>query len=108
VQSETGCFAFTGDTTNHDNFWNALNAHDKLDLLICEVAFPNSLEDLARRAGHYSPRLLAEDLAKLRHVPKICLSHPKPGQEAVILGECRESIPDRRMRMLRHNEEFSF
>lgn len=107
VECTTGCFAFTGDTTNHDNFWEVLNRYENLDLLICEVAFPNALEDLAKRAGHYSPDLLALDLVKLRHQPDIHISHTKPGKEDTIVNECRIAIPDRNIYRLNGGKQFT-
>ena len=107
VECATGCFAFTGDTTNHDNFWEVLNRYEKLDVLICEVAFPNELEDLAKRAGHYSPELLALDLVKLNHQPEIFISHTKPGKEDVIVNECRAVIPDRNIYRLNGGKQFA-
>ncbi len=107
VECASGSFAFTGDTTNHDNFWEVLNGHDALDLLICEVAFPNVLEDLAKRAGHYSPELLALDLVKLRHQPDIYISHTKPGKEDTIVDECRAAIPERKIHRLFGGTQFT-
>jgi cAMP phosphodiesterase len=107
VECASGCFAFTGDTTNHDNFWDVLNRYEVLNLLICEVAFPNELEDLARRAGHYSPRLLGQDLVKLRHQPEIYISHTKPGKEDMIVNECREVVPDRNIHRLFGGKRFT-
>ena len=40
VESETGSFAFSGDTSTNDTFWDALNKHDKLDLLFLSQHFP--------------------------------------------------------------------
>lgn len=97
VSSPTGAFAFSGDTTTNDNFWKVLNERERLDLLLVEAAFPNHDEDLSKRSGHYTPRLLAEDLKKLKHQPDICLTHAKPGMEDVILKECKEAIPDRNL-----------
>lgn len=84
--------AFTGDTTTNDTFWPALNELDRLDTLIVEAAFTNSDLNLSRQAGHYCPSTLAADLAKLKHQPKVYLSHHKPGAEAKILSECRQEI----------------
>ena len=97
VSCDTGSFAFSGDTTNNDNFWNVLNERDGLDLLLVEAAFANADEALSKRAGHYTPRLLAEDLKKLKHQPDICLTHAKPGMEDVIFNECQEAITDRNL-----------
>ena len=107
VASETGAFAFSGDTTTHDNFWQTLNQHDVLDLLIVEAAFANAELELSRKAGHYTPELLAADLKKLQHQPDIYISHTKPGQEDSIVAECRAAINDRPINRLFGGEEFT-
>ncbi len=97
VSCETGAFAFSGDTTTNDNFWNVLNGHDRLDLLLVEAAFANADIDLSKRSGHYTAELLAEDLKKLKHQPDIFITHNKPGHESVIMGECHQAITDRKI-----------
>jgi len=97
VEGETGAFAFSGDTTTNDNFWNVLNGHDRLDLLLVEAAFANADIDLSKRSGHYTADLLAEDLKKLKHQPDVYITHNKPGHESVIMGECRKAITDRKI-----------
>ena len=107
VQSSTGSFAFSGDTTTNDTLWNALNAHDSLDLLIVEAAFPDELEELSKLSKHYTPSLLAEDIKKLKHKPRVYISHPKPGQESVIIDECKVAIADREVLSLVGGEVFT-
>lgn len=92
VENAAGVFAFSGDTTSNDSFWDSLNQQDKLDVLIVETAFTNADVDLCRRAGHYCADLLADDLAKLKHKPKVYISHNKPGSEGQILSECEQAI----------------
>ena len=92
VQNGVGCFAFSGDTTSNDGFWEALNRHEKLDLLIVESAFPDQERELSIKARHYCPQLLANDLKKLRHRPALFLTHMKPGSEDAIVEQCREQI----------------
>jgi len=94
VSSPTATFAFSGDTTTNDHFWEVLNAGERLDLLVVEAAFSNAEEALCRIARHYCPRLLSADLCKLRHHPRIFLTHAKPGEEEQILEECRDSLGD--------------
>ena len=100
VQNGVGSFAFSGDTTSNDGFWDALNQHESLDLLIVESAFPDEDVDLSHKARHYCPQLLASDLKKLRHRPRLFLTHLKPGSEEVIVDQCRsqiESLPVQRL-----------
>jgi len=107
VQSPTGSFAFSGDTTTNDSMWAALNAHDSLDMFIVEAAFPNSLEELSKLSCHYTANMLAKDIKKLKHSPDIYISHPKPGQESTIFRECKEAIPDRKISPLIGGEVFN-
>jgi len=107
VESGGKAFAFSGDTTSNENLWASLNKHDSLDLLFIECAFANKDLKLARVAFHYYPSLLAEDLSKLKHHPQVCISHLKPGEEAVIMAECREAMPEWDLRQLRSGDVFT-
>lgn len=92
VEGDGKVFAFSGDTTSNDHFWDVLNRYQRLDLLVVECAFPDRELQLSRLARHYCPQLLAHDLAKLRHRPSIYLTHLKPGMEDQIFQECAEAI----------------
>lgn len=94
IESAGRVAAFSGDTTTNDSLWAALNDYPSVSALIVECAFPNQELDLCRKAQHYCPDLLAEDLGKLRHRPRLYLSHLKPGAEAQIERECRALIRD--------------
>ena len=107
VSDAGGSFAFSGDTTTNDTFWAALNAHPTLDMLIVEAAFADHNLKLSQLAKHYCPSLLAGDMQKLRHFPDIYITHRKPGEEDRILQECREQIPDRKLRALSGGEVFT-
>lgn len=89
IRQREKAFAFSGDTTSNETFWTGLNLREKLDVLIIEVAFPNSHLALSKAAYHYCPSLLADDIVKLEHKPKIYISHPKPGQEVEIAAELK-------------------
>jgi ribonuclease BN (tRNA processing enzyme) len=107
VAGPKGVFAFSGDTTTNETLWAALNKHAGLDLLIVEAAFPNSEEELSKAARHYTPNMLAADLRKLKHKPKIYISHPKPGQESVIFQECKAAMPGLDINPLSGGEVFN-
>jgi len=98
--------AFSGDTGTNDCFWDELNAQPGLDLLFVDTAFPNRQAWLAKLAKHYCPQTLVADLAKLQHRPQICISHLKPGEEAVIMAEIRVALPELVIRALVSGEVF--
>ncbi len=92
LQNGGKSFAFSGDTTSNDSFWQALNQHQDLDMLIVESAFADEDVELSRKAYHYCPQLLAEDLNKLNHRPQLYITHMKPGSEDRILEQCQQRI----------------
>ena len=106
VESQGKSFAFSGDTTSNNSFWAALNKHDNLDLLFIEAAFANKDAELAGLAFHYCSQTLAEDLVKLKHRPKVCVSHLKPGDEKRIMKECSKAMPDRKLHQLKSGDRF--
>lgn len=92
VQSSDAVFAYSGDTTTNDTLWQVLNRYPRLDFMVIESGFANHDIELAHLARHYCPSLLAEDLKKLTHNPKIGISHLKPGEETLIMDECRTAF----------------
>jgi len=97
-------FCFSGDTTTNDTIWEGLNARESLDLLIVECGFPDEREALSVLSRHYCPRLLAEDLAKLRHQPRLGITHLPPDAEDETWAECRQAIPKFDMFRLTHGD----
>lgn len=106
VACDDKSFAFSGDTSSNDTFWDALNKHDNLDMLIVESAFLNKDMELSIQAGHYCASLLADDIKKLRHNPDIYITHNKPGEEDEIIMECKEAISDRTIHRLVGGDSF--
>lgn len=106
VESAGKSFAFSGDTTSNENFWACLNKHDSLDLLFIESAFADEDIKLAKMAYHYCPQLLAQDLPKLEHKCKVCISHLKPGCESLIMQQCKTALPDWDIQQLKGGDIF--
>lgn len=106
VESGGKSFAFSGDTTSNDDFWSSLNKHDSLDMLFIESAYADEDLALAKVAFHYCPLLLAEDLSKLLHKPRICISHLKPGYEQQIMQQCKAALSDWDVHQLKSGDVF--
>ena len=108
MESPVGTFAFSGDTYATDKLWDALNRLERLDKLMIEVAFTNEDDELARVARHFTPALLGTELKKLKHKPKLYLTHHKPGCEAAIEKECKAALAGREYAHLRRGDVISF
>ncbi|HEX7028420.1 MAG TPA: 3',5'-cyclic-nucleotide phosphodiesterase [Gammaproteobacteria bacterium] len=107
VSTKTGSFAFSGDTSSNREMWEIVNDVEDLKLLIVECAFANKEQHLSELAKHYCPRYLAEDMAQLHPDVRVAITHLKPGNETMIMEECRSAIPDRELIQLRGGEVFT-
>jgi len=101
-----GSLAFSGDTRSTDRFWEVLNSHPGLDVLIVECAYADHEEVLSQIAGHHRPSTLAGDLRKLDHRPLLYITHQKPGQEAQIMRELSALVDGREPLMLERGQVF--
>lgn len=106
VENGTGSFAFSGDTTTNDTLWEALNRYDDLDMLVVECAFSNQERQLSEVARHYCPESLISDIAKLRHRPRVYISHLKPGEEEKIFQEICAGLEGFEVVRLRSEDKF--
>jgi len=83
---------FCGDTGPTEKVWQTLNELGGADHLFIEASYPNDNEVLALQSGHYTPALLAVDLEKLQHKPKVHIHHIKPGCEEIVIQECKDAF----------------
>ncbi len=107
VTQQASVFVYSGDTTTNDTLWQRLNELPRVDFMIIETAFSDSEIELARLARHYCPSLLADDLRKLKHSPRIGISHLKPGAENAIFQQCVDAVgPERPLCHLASDDHF--
>ncbi len=97
---------FSGDTESFDGLWQAVASSADLGDLIIEVSFTDDQEALARVSKHYSPRLLATDLAGLSPAVRVWLTHLKPGREAAIVDEVNRAATACRCQALTPDQVF--
>lgn len=84
----TGCWVFSGDTERNPAFWHRINQLN-VAMLVIETAFSNKEKDLAQKALHLSPMVLAKELDNIhkgRRYP-IYIMHTKPAETEQIMAE---------------------
>jgi ribonuclease BN (tRNA processing enzyme) len=106
LDSGVASLVFTGDTTSSDDLWRVVNRIDNLRYLIIETALSDGDRDLAVLSKHLCPSLLAEELKKLTAFPEIYITHLKPRESHLIMGEIAAQVRERRAHMLRNNQVF--
>ena len=88
--------AFSSDTAATEEFWQVVNNLPRVDALLVESSFPNSMARLAEVSGHLTPDALRRELGKLsRNGFDILAVHLKPAYRETLLGELAAlDIPD--------------
>jgi cAMP phosphodiesterase len=69
--------------------------------VIIETSFTDEEEALSRLSGHLCPRLLAQELEKLKSSADVYITHLMPGEEEAIMAEIHDHIPDKSPQALR-------
>jgi len=104
VEDEKGRrFFYTGDTRPSTETWKKIG-NKKINCLIIDVSFPNSMGFMAIRTGHLTPCLLKEEILKIQQKPdRIYITHPKPQYERTIQVELNR-LGMKNVRMLKDGE----
>jgi len=93
VEGETGGFAYSGDTTLCEPFWEAVNNLPKLRYIFLECTFRDDVSaEQALEWGHMTPRLWEKALAMYQGNAEVRVVHMEPGKEGVTLGQLAERL----------------
>ena len=77
VQKDGKNLFYTGDTGPTRKTWKRLRGR-RLDCLIMEISYPDSLKGLALKTGHLSPSLFLEELSHIEPKPqRVFVTHVK-------------------------------
>jgi ribonuclease BN (tRNA processing enzyme) len=106
IDSGSGSLVFSGDTTENDSFWQAVNQIDNLRFLLIETAFCNRERHIAVASKHLCPDMLAAELGKLTRTPEIFITHLKPGESELTMQEIESGAAAYRPKMLCNNNVF--
>lgn len=79
-EKNNGSVLFSGDTGPTDKLWERANKLKNLRAMFIELSFPNRLKEKALVSKHFTPRLLSEELKKIKRANDIpiYLYHMKP------------------------------
>jgi ribonuclease BN (tRNA processing enzyme) len=80
--------AFSSDTAETEDFWTLTNSVPRLDALLIEASFPNSMHKLATVSKHLTPSTLHSELQKLKHKGMDILAvHLKAAYREILIKE---------------------
>jgi ribonuclease BN (tRNA processing enzyme) len=98
---------FSGDTRPTDALWEQAVRARNLKAIFLELSFSDAQASLAKASGHFTPRLLAQDLSKAPPRVPIYLYHMKPPSLSRIRREI-EAIGESRVKLLDSERSFRF
>lgn len=79
---------FSSDTAATEELWQTANAQRRVDAVILECSFPDTLAQLANNAGHLTPNSLAHELTKLSQQDfAVFAMHLKPAYRNEIMPQ---------------------
>ena len=82
--------AFSSDTAETDELWKVINQVPRVEALLIETSFPDSMAKLAEVSRHYTPASLQRDLRKLNHNGLDILAvHIKPAYRQLVIDELK-------------------
>ncbi|OGB06198.1 MAG: 3',5'-cyclic-nucleotide phosphodiesterase [Burkholderiales bacterium RIFCSPHIGHO2_12_FULL_69_20] len=84
--AEAGAWVFTGDTAPNAALWLRLQSL-RVGSLVIETAFGNDEHQLAGVSRHLHPAALGRELQQLAQGAKVYITHIKPGELDVVMGE---------------------
>jgi ribonuclease BN (tRNA processing enzyme) len=108
LDSGKASFVYSGDTTDCEPFWTALNEIDNLRYLMIETTFLNENAGAAARSGHTTATLLAQGLARLQRPVKLLITHMEPGREDSIMAEVVAACGKFQPAKLEQGQQFEF
>jgi ribonuclease BN (tRNA processing enzyme) len=100
--------AFSSDTAQTEEFWKLVNRTPRVDALLIEASFPNSMAKLAEVSRHLTPTSLGTELGKLNHNGiEILAVHLKPAYRETLVQELKDlGIP--KLRVMEPGRTYEF
>jgi len=97
----------TGDTGPTDLLWQEANKEKYLKAILTEIAFPNRLQKVADLAGHFTPSMFKEEMAKLEHDVPFYIYHLKPDYIKELTKEIRAlKVP--KLKLVKLKDKYRF
>ena len=87
IDSGRSSFAFSGDTTYCEAFWDELNKVSNLTYVMMETTMRNLDSDVAQRSCHTTPAILKRGLSRLTRPARILVTHIEPDKVAAVRTE---------------------
>ena len=108
VKQGESAIAFSGDTGDCPEFWQALQQQPNLKAVVVECSYPNSMVEMAKLSMHMHSAVLIERLNTLPASVACVIVHRKPGLEDEIATELMDGLRGRDVRLPVPGDQYRF
>ena len=108
IEKAGAVLAFSGDTTDCPDFWEAIHNDDELAGVIVECSYSRKMHEMALMSMHMDVDMVIKEFSQLRSNVAGIIVHRKPGLEDEIESELRTALPDRDVRFPISGQEYLF
>ena len=107
IGNDDAAFAFSGDCSENDDLWHALNNLPPVDMLIMDNQYSKKDKAVSELAKHYYPGVLKSDLEKLDYRPPVFISHLPVRNKEMVLNEIRKELANWKLEVLEVNHVYN-
>jgi cAMP phosphodiesterase len=90
IEGDGASVVFTSDTYKTDKIWDLANSLENLKAVFIDCSFPNEMAQLAEVSKHLTPRLISEEMTKLKKPAHVFAVHIKPQARERVLAEIEQ------------------
>ena len=108
VERDGVALAFSGDTADCPEFWEAVKKDDVLKAVIVECSYTASMQAMASLSMHLDTNTLLPRLSALPKSVTPVIVHRKPGLESQIAAELTAGLPGKELLFPHASEELIF
>jgi HD-GYP domain-containing protein (c-di-GMP phosphodiesterase class II)/ribonuclease BN (tRNA processing enzyme) len=87
IKKDGKAILFSADTYTTDTIWDTINKDKSINTLIIDVSFPSNMDKLASHSKHLTPKLLQEEMKKLKREINTYIYHIKSNYHKIIEKE---------------------
>jgi ribonuclease BN (tRNA processing enzyme) len=107
VDCGSGSFAFSGDTTYCEAFWDVLDKAGNLKYVMMETTMREQDAAIAEGSRHTIPSLLARGVQRLSSAVHLLVTHIEPDKVQSVRAEVSAALGDRQVHFVQRGEVYA-
>jgi ribonuclease BN (tRNA processing enzyme) len=107
IDCGSGSFAFSGDTTYCEAFWDALQKVGNLKYVMMETTMRDQDAAIAEGSRHTTPSLLARGVRRLKSAVQLLITHIEPDKVQAVRAEVSAALGGRQVHFVQRGEVYA-